>query len=83
MIEIDGDGLENSFGETVLAALCEAQVFIVDKTNDGRFRFTERCDDYYSAILTRDQMLLLAAEIAEMANGMVGTTGIEPVTSTV
>jgi len=69
MIELDGDGsFETPKGETVLNALNDARVFAVKAIKDGRFRFRERCDDYYRAILTKEQVLLLADELRALAN---------------
>lgn len=70
MIELDGDGsFETPRGETVLDALDDARVFAIEASGDGRFRFIERCDDYFRAILTKEQVLLLADELRALASG--------------
>lgn len=70
MIQLDGDGSDfPPKGETVLGALDDARVFKVKATEDGRFRFRELCDDYYRAILTREQVLLLADELRALVSG--------------
>lgn len=53
--------------DTVLAALEEAQVFKIVRQDDGRFEIVERCDEWYGAFLTREQMLMLADEIRALA----------------
>lgn len=69
MIELDGECSNTKpKDETVLAALEDARVFAVKATKDGKFRFRERCDDYFSAILTKEQVLLLADELRALAN---------------
>lgn len=70
MIELDGDGsFETPRGETVLDALDDAKVFAVGATDDGRLLFIERCDDYYRAILTKEQVLLLVDELRALVSG--------------
>lgn len=70
MIELDGDGSDfPPRGETVLDALDDARVFKIKATKDGRFRFKERCDDYYRAVLTKEQVLLLVDELKALASG--------------
>lgn len=69
MIELDREGnATKPKKETVMAALDEARVFAVEATDDGRFLFVERCDDYFSAILTKEQVLLLVDELRALAN---------------
>ena len=69
MIELDGDGSDwTQEVKQLLDALDEARVFAVEATDDGRFLFVERCDDYYRVILTKEQVLLLADELRSLAN---------------
>ena len=71
MIEIDGDGLQwTPKSETLLLAIKDARVMSIKPTSDGRFRIEEKCDDYYSVILTKEQMLMLAEEIKSIANSV-------------
>jgi hypothetical protein len=53
----------------LLDRLEEAHVFSVDKTRDGRFNVAENCDYYYDETLTKDELLQLAEELKEMADG--------------
>lgn len=70
MIELDGeDSHIIPRGETVLAALEDAEVFAVEAIGDGRFRFMEQCHGYYRAILTKEQVLLLADELRALVSG--------------
>jgi len=59
-----------SQGETILDALHDARAFVITKTIDGRFDIAEACDNNYGAVLTKEQMLILAAEIVAMAEGV-------------
>jgi len=69
MIKLDNEtGEFYPEGKTVLDALEDARVFDVEVTKDGRFRFTENCDYYYHAILTKEQVLLLADELRALAS---------------
>ena len=69
MVELDGDGSDwTPRGKTVLDTLDDSRVFAVEANDDGRFLFVERCDDYYRAILTKEQVLLLADELRALAN---------------
>lgn len=68
MIKLDtGDDFYGN-GESVLAALSDARIFSIDP-EDGQFCFTEGCDSYFSAKLTRDQVLLLADELRALVAG--------------
>ena len=55
-------------GETLLDALDKARVFSVTKQETGLFQIEESCDGYYSAFLTREQLLALADELRALAN---------------
>ena len=60
-----------SYGEsdnaTMLDALREHRVFTVQRDNAGCYEFTEACDEYFFAVLTREQVVTLAGELLTMA----------------
>ena len=66
--------IENEYGgvdgETLLEALHYARIFSVEKKEDGRFCFRESCDDYFCAILTKEQVLALADELRALVEGL-------------
>lgn len=66
MVTID-DGDDGVSGETLLGALDEARVFNVSKEETGRFRIEESCDNWFFAVLTREQLLALADELRALA----------------
>jgi hypothetical protein len=66
MVTIDNGG-DGASGKTLLDALDEARVFNVSKEETGRFRIEESCDRYFSAVLTREQLLALADELRALA----------------
>ena len=55
-------------GESWLSWLERRQVFSIQKDGDG-FEAWEECDRYYSAPLTRADLLQLAEEIKQLADG--------------
>ncbi len=61
---------ENITSQTMLGLMAECQIFSVDPTPDGKFKILERCDDYFSADLTKEQVLALAQELIDLANGV-------------
>lgn len=68
MVKLEtNDDLYTGEGETVLAALKDARVLGVVPASGGRFEFIEWCDEYFSAILTREQVLALADELRALA----------------
>lgn len=69
MVTIDKGNGHSASGETLLAALEDARVFNVSKTDDGRFEFEESCDNYFGAFLTKEQVLALAEELRALASG--------------
>lgn len=69
MVTIDNGCEDGATGEDLLDALDGARVFSVKKLDDGRFCFEESCDQYFSANLTKDQVLALAEELRAMACG--------------
>lgn len=58
--------LEQKEGESVLKALGRENIFVVSPNGD-MFEFTEACDDYFTRILNKDQVLALANELRELA----------------
>lgn len=69
MVTID-DGTEHgATGKTLLAALAGAGVLSVVRLEDGRFCFHEVCDRWFSANLTKEQVLSLADELRALACG--------------
>jgi len=69
MVTIDNGNDGGASGKNLLDALDEARVFNVTKMDDGRFCFEESCDHYFSASLTKDQVLALAEELRTLACG--------------
>ena len=53
---------------TVLAGLSDNRVLKIEREEDGRFRVSEGCDEYFSARLTPEQLAALGRELIEMAN---------------
>lgn len=64
-----GDRKAALTSNSLLAALDSAQVFNVEKLEDGRFQFQESCDGYFSANLTKEQVLDLAEELRVLVCG--------------
>ena len=54
-------------GDSLLDALSEARIFSITKTDQGDFVIMENCDDYFRAVLTKEQMIDLSDEIKEFA----------------
>ncbi len=52
---------------TVLHGLEQGRVFSIIPRNDGTFGVFEECDQHFGVELTREQLLLLAKEIEEVA----------------
>ena len=68
---------ENEFGDPqefarVLDWLKHSKVVSVKPQPDGNFRVREECDAYFSKMLTREQLLMLADELRALAGE--GTT---------
>lgn len=62
--------LEKEDGEdypSILEALDDLRVLRINKIENGEFEVTEMCDEYFSAFLTRDQLLLLVEEIKRLS----------------
>lgn len=53
--------------DSVLEAVADAEVFMIDVEDKDRFVLTEKCDEWYSIVLTREQLLALAEEIKQLA----------------
>jgi hypothetical protein len=53
--------------DSILGALAAERIFGIEKTEAG-FKFTERCDEYFSLNLSREQLLALADEIRALAS---------------
>jgi len=60
--------------KTVSEALDDNRVVSVTREADGTFCVEERCDEYYRAYLTREQLLAWADELRALA-GMPNTQG--------
>ena len=54
-------------GETILRCLEKARVISIEKREDGLFYIYELCDIYYEAGLSKEQMIVLAGEIRNIA----------------
>jgi len=55
--------------QSVLNILESERVFSIERTEDGKFRFTEECDHYFSCELTVSQVL-------DLANELIALTGV-------
>ena len=69
MVTIDNGNDSFVIGKNLLDALDNASVFSVEQLSDGRFSFIESCDRYFSANLTKEQVLALADELRALAGG--------------
>jgi len=54
-------------GNSILNVLEKGRVFTINKIPDGRFDFVEGCDENFGVVLTKEQMIILAAEILKLA----------------
>jgi len=54
-------------GDTILEALVDAEVFEIEKEEDGDFYISELCDNYYGANLTKEQLIDLGNELIALA----------------
>jgi hypothetical protein len=53
---------------SILKLLCDERVLCVDKQNNGWVQFTEACDNYFSVVLSPDDVKQLAAELLALVN---------------
>ena len=53
--------------KTMLDLVASARIFGVEKTADGGFELSERCDDYFRVTITRDELIDLANELLALA----------------
>ena len=67
-VVIDNGKEDGAKGKTILDALDEARIFNVEKADDGRIIFEESCDRYFSAKLTKAQVLALADELRALVD---------------
>ena len=56
--------------DSVLEALDQSDVFKIYKFKDG-FEIIEQCDSVFGLSVTKEQLLILADEIRELANGKI------------
>lgn len=52
---------------TVLAGLSDNRILKIERKEDGSFRVAEGCSDYFSALLTPQQLAAFGRELIEMA----------------
>jgi hypothetical protein len=52
----------------VLDLLRSERVLEVCRTDEGEFCFTEKCDQWFHAVLTKEQVLELAEELRAMVS---------------
>lgn len=62
--------------DSIIEGLNEARVLEITRLEDGRFKLTERCDEWFSVALTADQMRLLAQELIAMVDS--DTQAVKP-----
>ena len=53
-------------GKTLLEAISDGRIFDIEPYGVG-FKLTERCDDYFSLVLTAPQLYQLGTELRELA----------------
>lgn len=53
---------------TMRAALDGENIFSIEKREGDHFLIKEECDEWYEALLTKDQLLLLIAELQQLAD---------------
>jgi len=53
--------------KTVLEAMDDKRVFDIEKLDSGNFEIIEGCDSCFGAELTKDQLLALSKELAQLA----------------
>ena len=63
-----GDEYISGEGETILDCLSDARIFYIEKLENGKFKFTENCDEYFDAEMTKDQMKELIRELQELVD---------------
>ena len=68
-VKIECSYLKYAEGETLLDAMSEARIFCVTKQEGGLFVFMETCDRFFTATLSKGQVLALADELRLMALG--------------
>jgi hypothetical protein len=52
---------------TISESLDDNRIVSVTQQPDGRFQILEKCDDYFAAYLTREQLLAWAEELKALA----------------
>jgi hypothetical protein len=67
LVDCNAYGKELVEYPTISEALDDNRIVSVTKQPDGRFQVLERCDDYYSSYLTREQLLAWADELRALA----------------
>ncbi len=61
------DSFYTGTGETMLDALDGARIFSIKKATDKRFHIIEKCDDYFEAYLTKDELKDLGLELIALS----------------
>lgn len=54
--------------QKMLDIVSELRIFDVEKQPDGRFEIYECCDLYFSATVTKEQLIALGQELIDLAN---------------
>ena len=67
LVDCDAYGREILKYDSISEALADNRVVKITKMEDGRFKVREMCDEYFSARLTRDQLIAWAEELTELA----------------
>ena len=67
MLDCNVYGRELMEYPTVLAGLSDNRILIIEREEDGRFRVSEGCDEYFSARLTPEQLAALGRELIDVA----------------
>lgn len=65
-LDVDGSSYEGE-GDTMIEALKYARIFSIKKQDNGKFKIKEKCDDYFYAYLTKEQLKDLAKELLELS----------------
>ena len=67
-MKYDDGYLDNNY-KSILEGLEDRNIINICKDNGG-FRISEACDHYYTAVLTKEQLIKLSDELREFAESL-------------
>ena len=56
-----------AYGDTILEVIADARVFRILKNSDGSFDLIEGCDNHFSVLFTKEQIVQLGKELIALA----------------